>query len=135
MQGSSSQSQDKTVLMYGHMDKQPYGEGWETDPCDPVIKDGLLYGRGSNDDGYALFAAILSIKACQELGLGHPRVIITIEGSEEGEIDDLLFYMQKHKAELGNPDVVICLDAIANNTSTIFVTSTLRGIVGFDLKV
>ena len=42
--------------------------------------------------------------------------MVTIEGSEEGEIDDLLFYMQKYKAELGNPDLVICLDSIANNT-------------------
>ena len=62
--GSTSVSQDKTVLMYGHMDKQPFGEGWDTDPCDPVIKDGLLFGRGSNDDGYSLFTAILAIKAC-----------------------------------------------------------------------
>ena len=52
------------VLMYGHMDKQPFGEGWETDPCDPVIKDGRLYGRGSSDDGYALFSAVTAIKAC-----------------------------------------------------------------------
>jgi len=52
------------VLMYGHMDKQPFGGGWETDPCDPVIKDGRLYGRGSSDDGYALFTAVTAIKAC-----------------------------------------------------------------------
>lgn len=50
--------------MYGHLDKQPYGDGWKTDPCDPVIKDGILYGRGSSDDGYALFTAIFAIKAC-----------------------------------------------------------------------
>ena len=91
--GTTSVSQDKTVLMYGHMDKQPFGEGWDTDPCDPVIKDGKLFGRGSNDDGYAFFCAILTIKACQDLGVGHPRIVVTIEGSEEGEIDDLLFYM------------------------------------------
>ena len=78
---------DYTVLMYGHLDKQPFGDGWETDPCDPVIKeDGKLYGRGSSDDGYAFFTAILSIKACQDLGLSHPRIIVTIEGSEEGEM-------------------------------------------------
>ena len=117
------------------MDKQPFGEGWETDPCDPVIKDGKMFGRGANDDGYSLFCAILSIKACQELGTGHPRVVFTMEGSEEGEIDDLLFYMQKHKGELGNPDLVICLDALAINTSTLFVTSTLRGCINFDIKV
>lgn len=77
----------------------------------------------------------MSVKACQELGLGHPRVVVTIEGSEEGEIDDLLFYMKKHKDELGSPDLVICLDAIANNTQSLFVTSTLRGIFNFDIKV
>jgi len=64
-----------------------------TDPCDPVIKDGILYGRGSSDDGYSLFTAILAIKSCQELGLPHPRCVITIEGSEEGEIDDLIYYL------------------------------------------
>ena len=50
--------------MYGHMDKQPFGEGWNTDPCDPVIKDGWLYGRGSSDDGYALLTAVTALKAC-----------------------------------------------------------------------
>jgi acetylornithine deacetylase/succinyl-diaminopimelate desuccinylase-like protein len=84
--GSGDKAPDYTVLMYGHMDKQPFGAGWETDPCDPVIKDGLMYGRGSVDDGYAFFTAVLSIKACQDLGYSHPRCLITIEGSEEGEM-------------------------------------------------
>ena len=68
------------------MDKQPFGEGWSTDPSDPVIKDGKMYGRGSSDDGYAFFTSILAIKACQSLGKPHPRCVITIEGSEEGEM-------------------------------------------------
>lgn len=52
------------VLLYGHMDKQPYGEGWKTNPTDPVIEDGLLFGRGSSDDCYAFYTSILAIKAC-----------------------------------------------------------------------
>lgn len=56
----------KNVLIYGHLDKQPYGEGWNTDPCDPVIKGDLMYGRGASDDGYAPFSAMLAIKACQD---------------------------------------------------------------------
>ena len=85
--GSGENKPDYTVLCYGHMDKQPYGEGWDTEPADPVIKeDGKLYGRGSSDDGYAFFTSILAIKACQDLGRSHPRIIITIEGSEEGEM-------------------------------------------------
>ena len=52
---------EQQVLMYGHLDKQPFGDGWNTDPCEPVIKDGRMYGRGSGDDGYAFFTAMLSI--------------------------------------------------------------------------
>ena len=115
------------------MDKQPFGEGWETDPCDPVIIDDRLYGRGSCDDGYAFFTALLSIEACQSLGLSHPRCIITIEGSEEGEIQDLIHYIQHYKSDLGKPDLIICLDAGAHTPKTITVTNSLRGVVNFDL--
>jgi acetylornithine deacetylase/succinyl-diaminopimelate desuccinylase-like protein len=77
------------------LDKQPFGEGWLTDPCDPLIKDGKLYGRGSSDDGYALYSAVLSVKALQEQGLPHPRVVITIEANEEGGTEeDLIYYME-----------------------------------------
>lgn len=133
--GSNGPAPDYCVLMYGHMDKQPFGEGWLTDPCDPVIKDGKLYGRGSVDDGYAFFSACLCIKACQDLGLKHPRVVITIEGSEEGEIDDLKFYLKKFNEELGNPDLVFCLDAGGDSKETMTITTTLRGCLNFDLKV
>lgn len=62
--GKTGRTPDPEVLMYGHMDKMPFGEGWETDPCDPVIKDDRMYGRGTSDDGYAFFTALLSISAC-----------------------------------------------------------------------
>lgn len=97
----NTENSEDCILMYGHMDKQPFGDGWTTDPCDPVIKDGRLYGRGSSDDGYALFTAITSIKACQALGKSHPSIVITIEGSEEGEIFDLKYYMSNFKHLLG----------------------------------
>ncbi len=52
-------------MLYGHLDKQPWGEGWHEGlhPTDPVIKGDLMYGRGSSDDGYAPFTCILAIKA------------------------------------------------------------------------
>lgn len=63
--GNAEKAPDYTVLMYGHMDKQPYGKGWDTPPNEPVIKeDGKLYGRGSSDDGFAFFTAVLSVKTC-----------------------------------------------------------------------
>ena len=125
----------ENILMYGHLDKQPFGDGWKTDPCDPVIKDGWLFGRGSSDDGYALFTAITSMKACQALGKSHPKVVITIEGSEEGEIFDLVYYLKKHKELLENPTLVVCLDSVAFTEETITITSSLRGCINFDLKV
>ena len=44
-----------TVLLYGHLDKQPEMTGWDEGlgPWQPVIKDDKLYGRGGADDGYA----------------------------------------------------------------------------------
>lgn len=53
------------VMLYGHLDKQPYGEGWREGlgPTTPVIEGNLMYGRGSSDDGYAPFACMLAVKA------------------------------------------------------------------------
>src|SRR5688500_20374252 len=66
---------DDTVLLYGHLDKQPEMTGW-TDglgPWIPAIKDGRLYGRGGADDGYAMFAALAAILALQAQGVAHGR--------------------------------------------------------------
>jgi acetylornithine deacetylase/succinyl-diaminopimelate desuccinylase-like protein len=55
----------RNLLLYGHLDKQPWFEGWDEGlgPITPVIRDGKLYGRGSADDGYSAFACALSVKA------------------------------------------------------------------------
>jgi acetylornithine deacetylase/succinyl-diaminopimelate desuccinylase-like protein len=54
-----------TVLMYGHLDKQPEFNGWRSDlgPWTPKYEDGKLYGRGGADDGYAVYAAIAAVQA------------------------------------------------------------------------
>ena len=75
-------------MMYGHLDKQPPSDGWLSEegihPYKPIIKDGVkLYGRGGADDGYAIFAAITSLKALQEQDLPHARIVIIIEACEE----------------------------------------------------
>lgn len=123
------------VLMYGHLDKQPFGDGWNTDPCEPVTIDGRMYGRGSSDDGYALFTAVTALKACQVEGKSHPQTVITIEGSEEGEIFDLVHYLKTYKHLLDAPTLVICLDSVAFTEETVTITSSLRGCINFDLKV
>ena len=54
----------KNVMLYGHLDKQPWMDGWAEGlaPCDPVIRGEYMYGRGGADDGYSVFSCMLAIK-------------------------------------------------------------------------
>lgn len=127
----------ETVLLYGHLDKQPEMDGWLEGlaPWKPVIKDGKLYGRGSADDGYAVFSALTAIKALQEQKIPHARCIILIETSEESGSVDLPVYMQHLKKEIGKPDLIICLDSGADNYNQLWCTTSLRGMVNAALTV
>ena len=60
----SSGGSTKNVLLYGHLDKQPWMDGWDEGlgPTNPVIKGEFLYGRGGADDGYSVFTSMLAIK-------------------------------------------------------------------------
>jgi acetylornithine deacetylase/succinyl-diaminopimelate desuccinylase-like protein len=86
----------ESVLLYGHYDKQPWGDGWDSDkkPTDPKIENGRLYGRGSADDGYSAYAFILAIKAIRDLNGSHPNIHIIIEGCEESGSPDMDDYLK-----------------------------------------
>eukprot|EP01017_Pseudomicrothorax_dubius_P041196 TRINITY_DN6563_c0_g4_i1.p2 TRINITY_DN6563_c0_g4~~TRINITY_DN6563_c0_g4_i1.p2 ORF type:complete len:476 (+),score=99.84 TRINITY_DN6563_c0_g4_i1:43-1470(+) len=126
-----------TILFYGHLDKQPHLLPWREglSPTEPMIEDGKLYGRGACDDGYALFGTAVSIKACQQAGLSHPRCIILIEGDEESASEDLPYYFDKLADRIGTPNVIVCLDSGCFDYNTLWVTTSLRGLVSFELKV
>jgi acetylornithine deacetylase/succinyl-diaminopimelate desuccinylase-like protein len=126
-----------TVLMYGHLDKQPEMLGWAegTGPWEPVIKDGKLYGRGGADDGYALFASLSALLALKEQGIAHARTVIIIEASEESGSPDLPFYIDHLATRIGTPDLVVCLDSGAGNYNQLWLTTSLRGMVIGTLKV
>ena len=93
--GTPAPASGQTVLMYGHMDKQPEFSGWRSDlgPWTPKIDDGKLYGRGGADDGYAVYASIAAIQALKAQGAAHPRIVGLIETSEESGSADLLPYL------------------------------------------
>jgi len=121
---------EETVLLYGHLDKQPEMVGWAEGmgPWIPVFKDDKLYGRGGGDDGYAIFAAISSIAALREQGIGHARCVVLIEASEESGSPDLPAYMDHLAARLGTPSLVVCLDSGCANYDQLWVTTSLRGL-------
>lgn len=127
----------RTVLLYGHLDKQPEMEGWDSDlgPWQPVIKNGRLYGRGGGDDGYALFAAIAAIKALRQQQRPHGRLLILIEFSEESGSPDLPAYLTQHSDLIGTPDLVIALDSGAGDYERLWSTTSLRGMQGCTVTV
>lgn len=126
-----------TVLLYGHLDKQPEMTGWREDlgPWKPVIDGDRLYGRGGADDGYAMFASLTSIRLLQEQGIPHARCVVIIEACEESGSFDLPYYIDALQARIGSPSLVICLDSGCGNYDQLWVTTSLRGLIGGVLEV
>ena len=126
-----------TVLMYGHLDKQPEFSGWRNDlgPWTPKYEDGKLYGRGGADDGYAVYASIAAIQALQAQGQPHARIVGLVETCEESGSYDLLPYVDALRPRLGDVGLVICLDSGAGNYDQLWLTTSLRGMATGTLKV
>ena len=135
--GSPAPASGETVLMYGHLDKQPEFSGWRSDlgPWTPKIIDDKLYGRGGADDGYAVYASITAVQALKAQGAAHPRIVGLIETCEESGSHDLLPYVDALKPRLGQVGLVICLDSGAGNYDQLWLTTSLRGVASGLLKV
>jgi acetylornithine deacetylase/succinyl-diaminopimelate desuccinylase-like protein len=127
----------QTVLMYGHLDKQPEFSGWRAGlgPWTPKYQDGKLYGRGGADDGYAVYASIAAVQALKAQKIAHPRIVGLIETCEESGSYDLLPYIDVLRPRLGEVALVICLDSGAGNYDQLWLTTSLRGMAGGTLKV
>lgn len=119
----------ETILLYGHLDKQPEMVGWDEDkgPWQPIIQDNKLYGRGGADDGYALFASVTALVALQKQGLSHCRCVVIIEACEESGSYDLPHYIDHLKERIKTPSLVICLDSGCGNYDQFWLTTSLRG--------
>lgn len=130
-------SSEETILLYGHLDKQPEMTGWESDlgPWKPVMKGDKLYGRGGADDGYSIFASLTAIKSLRAQNLPHARCVIMIEASEESGSTDLTYYIDALEKRIGNPNLIICLDSGCGNYNQLWMTNSLRGLIGGELSI
>ncbi len=126
-----------TVLLYGHLDKQPEMTGWAEGkgPWVPVIEGDKLYGRGGADDGYAMFGALGALLALKEQGVPHARAVVVIEASEESGSPDLPIYMDALAEKIGDVSLVVCLDSGCGDYDRLWLTTSLRGMVGGTLRV
>jgi len=125
----------KHVLLYGHLDKQPWGSGWITEPNDPVIIGDKMMGRGSADDGYSAFMAAVAIKNLQEQGIPTPRFTILLESEEESGSPNILKLLEDAKDVIGTPEVIFILDSGLLDYRSMWVTGQMRGIVNCDVTI
>ncbi|MGX7059960.1 dipeptidase PepV [Vagococcus humatus] len=99
---------DETFGILGHVDVVPVGDGWETDPFVPVIKDGKLYARGSSDDKGPVMAAYYGLKIIKELGLPVSKKVRFIVGADE---ESGWYCMDRYRASETMPDFGFSPDA------------------------
>jgi acetylornithine deacetylase/succinyl-diaminopimelate desuccinylase-like protein len=111
------------------MDKQPEFTGWlpGLGPWEPVLRDGKLYGRGAADDGYAVFSSLTAIAALKAQQVALPRCVLLIEASEESGSTDLTAHLEALGDAIGDPSLVVCLDAECGNYEQVWCTTSLRG--------
>jgi len=126
-----------TVLLYGHLDKQPEMIGWREGlgPWIPVLDGDRLYGRGGADDGYAIFASLTAINVLRAQKIPHARCVVIIEACEESGSPDLPAYIDHLEPRIGTPSLVVCLDSGCGNYDQLWCTTSLRGVVIGNLEV
>ena len=123
-----------TVLLYAHHDVQPVGDRslWESDPFEPVERDGRLYARGAADDKAGIMAHVAALRAFGDaLPVG---VVLFIEGEEEYGSDSLERLLDEHREEIAS-DVIVIADSGNWDIGVPALTTSLRGIVNCFVEV
>ena len=128
---------DATVILYGHLDKQPPLGEWSEGlaPYQPVRRGDRLFARGVADDGYSTFSALLALEQLHAQGIVHSRCVVLIEASEESGSPDLDAYLDHLSEHLGRVELMVCLDSGALTYDRLWVTTSLRGLASVDITV
>ena len=125
-----------TVLVYTHMDVMPADpiEKWNTDPFEPVVKDGKIWARGADDDkgqGFMHAKAFEYLVQSDELPC---NVKFLIEGEEEVGSPSLPAFLEKHKEMLAC-DVILVSDTSMIAPDVPSITTGLRGLAYWQVEV
>jgi acetylornithine deacetylase/succinyl-diaminopimelate desuccinylase-like protein len=137
--GATCEKDVLPVLTYGHLDKMPHldAEGWSEglSATNPVVRDGKVYGRGTNDDCYEGFLVVAAVKYLEEHNIPHPKVIMLMETGEESGDDEIQKYLHKLRPTIGDVGVVMVIDAEAEDYKTMWCCKSLRGVAMGVLEV
>lgn len=125
-----------TVLVYGHYDVQPPEplEKWNSDPFEPVVHDGAIWGRGANDDKGQLFMHIKAFEYLLRSGRLHHNVKFLFEGEEEIGSPSLPAWIKAHKKLLA-ADVCLVSDTTMISDKVPSINCGMRGLSYLEVKV
>lgn len=125
-----------TVLVYGHYDVQPAEpfELWDTEPFEPVVKDGKIWARGADDDKGQLFMHVKAFELMMQSGTLTTNVKFMIEGEEEIGSENLEIFCREHKDML-KADVILVSDTTMISKDIPSITTGLRGLSYMEVQV
>ena len=126
----------KTVLVYGHYDVMPVDpkNEWNTEPFEPVIKDGRIWGRGSDDDKGQLWMHAKSFEAMCATDSLPCNVKFMLEGEEEIGSTHLYGFCEEHK-EMLKADIILVSDTSMVSMDIPSITCGLRGLTYMEVDV
>lgn len=125
-----------TILVYAHYDVMPIHpiELWNSEPFEPMVKDGKIWGRGADDDKGQGFMHIKAFEAMVESGELPCNVKFMIEGEEEIGSGSLYAFCEENKGLL-KADVILISDTSMISMDTPSITCGLRGLAYMEVKV
>lgn len=125
-----------TVLVYAHMDVMPVDpiELWNTNPFEPVVKDGRIWARGADDDKGQGFMHAKAFEYLVQSGKLECNVKFLIEGEEEVGSPNLPEFCKKYK-EMLQSDVILVSDTSMIASDTPSITTGLRGLAYWQVEV
>jgi len=125
-----------TVLVYGHMDVMPVDpiDLWDTDPFEPVVKDGKIYARGADDDKGQSFMHAKAFEYLVKNNLLKCNVKFLIEGEEEIGSPSLPAFCKANK-DLLNADIILVSDTSIIARDIPSITTGLRGLAYWEVEV
>ena len=126
-----------TVLVYGHYDVVPavMEDGWDTDPFEPVVRDGKIYARGATDDKGQLYIHVKALEAwLKTAGSAPVNVKFLMEGEEEVSSPNLTPFIEEH-LDLLKADVCVISDSSMRVIEEPAITHSLRGMTYIEVEV
>jgi acetylornithine deacetylase/succinyl-diaminopimelate desuccinylase-like protein len=125
-----------TVMVYAHMDVMPVDpiDLWNSDPFEPVIRDGKIYARGADDDKGQSFMHAKAFEYLVATGQLRCNVKFLIEGEEEIGSPTLGKFCADH-LEMLKSDIILVSDTSLIAQDIPSVTTGLRGLTYLQIEV